>query len=239
VSKQRLSDAAKTAVLFEAACELHDQFSVSYQAPTLAREWALVSEVLESTGSGGGRADLFAVNLWQSRHQVIGYEIKASRADLQRELKDPAKAARFARYCHQWRLVVWDRTWLLDGGLVRRDIPGTWGLYAYDAEAGGLKVVRPAVKLQPDEWPRHFTLGLLRRAIETGAGTAVLLRAVEQASERGAAHGKQVEAARIRQLLAPLDSAVRESMGLRWGRPTIEDIIAFAVSKLAKEEEAA
>ncbi len=46
--------------------------------------------------------------IWAPANQniLIGYEIKTSRADLVRELAEPAKTEQWKQYCNQWFLVV-------------------------------------------------------------------------------------------------------------------------------------
>lgn len=91
-------------------------------------EWAFFEQVRSATGSGPDIriADGIAVNLWRSKGvQVHGFEEKVSRADFQRELKQPDKA-KIAAYCSHFFLVVpapWKRIVLSLG-----ELPRGWGL---------------------------------------------------------------------------------------------------------------
>ncbi len=86
-------------------------------------EWALMEEVAPRTGGGTRYADGIAVNLWKSRgYAVHGFEIKVSRADWMRELKNPAKADELFGYCDHWWVVA-------APGIVKpEELPAGWGL---------------------------------------------------------------------------------------------------------------
>lgn len=77
-----------------------------------------------SPGNSGRRADL----IWQgttaaSGQELIGHEIKISRADLLAELADPTKSDPWQKYCDRWWLVVPNPA-LVDG----LELPATWGV---------------------------------------------------------------------------------------------------------------
>lgn len=124
-----------------------------------APEWALMEEVAPSTGGGTRYADAIAMNLWASRgHAINGFEIKVSRGDWLKELKDPAKAESVARFCDHW--------WLVAPASVMKDgeLPLGWGWF--ELRASGL-VQRVAAKKQ-DAAPvtREFFASLMRRGHE-------------------------------------------------------------------------
>ncbi|NRF83794.1 hypothetical protein HQ619_07620 [Burkholderia gladioli] len=124
-----------------------------------APEWALFFEVGDATGVQRNRwADAVAMNLYPSRGlEVHGFEIKVSRSDWLRELKNPAKSAPVQRFCDRWWVVAPDGV-ILDG-----ELPPTWG--CYEAQASGkLRQVAAAPKLEPDEISRAFVAAMLRRA---------------------------------------------------------------------------
>lgn len=86
-------------------------------------EWALLFEVAPRTGGGTRYADAIAVNLWKSRgYAVHGFEIKVSRADWLRELKQPEKAEEIFGHC--------DHFWVVAApNVVKPDeLPAGWGL---------------------------------------------------------------------------------------------------------------
>lgn len=106
-------------------------------------------------------ADLLVMNLWPSDGlELQGFEIKASRTDLKRELEDPSKAEALAQYCHRWTLVTWD-----EAVVSKLEVPEGWGWWSVNAAGDDLIIHRraadrPCVK----EWPREFTASLVRRA---------------------------------------------------------------------------
>jgi hypothetical protein len=122
-------------------------------------EWAFMEEVAPATGGGTRYADGIAVNLWQSRgHAVHGFEIKVSRSDWLRELKDPAKAEPLYRYCDMWWIVA-PRGIVKDG-----ELPPTWGLL--EVREAGLVQIVAAPRLQPQPIGRAFFASLMRRGFE-------------------------------------------------------------------------
>lgn len=107
-------------------------------------------------------ADFMALDCWPAQGlHLHGHEVKVSRADWLRELKDPAKAAEFKRFCDRWWLVVADAAIVKTG-----ELPDGWGLMAPDA-TGRLRVRRPAPRLQPEPLPRTFLAAFARAAQKT------------------------------------------------------------------------
>lgn len=123
-----------------------------------APEWAIMFEVGDGTGMNHRRwADAVAMNLWPSRGMEIhGFEIKASRSDWLRELKNPAKAESVQRYCDRWWIVAPPDV-VKDG-----ELPPTWGLY--EAKDGKLRKAVEAPALTPQPVDRSFVAAMLRRA---------------------------------------------------------------------------
>lgn len=126
-----------------------------YPAP----EWALMREVAPATGGGTRYADAIAVNLWSSRgHAIHGFEIKVSRSDWLRELKQPQKADELCRNCDHWWIVA-PRGVVKDG-----ELPPTWGLL--DLRETGLVQAVGAAKLEAAPLTRAFFASLMRRSYE-------------------------------------------------------------------------
>lgn len=121
-------------------------------------EWAVFFEVGDSTGSGQRRwADAVAMNMYPSRGlEVHGFEIKVSRSDWLRELKNPEKSAPVQRFCDRWWIVC-PKDIIHPG-----ELPPTWG--HYDVTQSGLRQVIAAPKLEPTPVDRNFTAALLRRS---------------------------------------------------------------------------
>jgi hypothetical protein len=143
-------------------------------------EYALFFNVADGTGTGAGRwADAIAINLWPSRGlELEGFELKVSRGDWQRELKNPAKAEAVCRYCDRWSVVAADQSIVRDG-----ELPPTWGLLV--PRGTGLGVVVKAPKLSPCPLDRSFVAAIARRATEQGAEAGQLAAQYERGKEAG------------------------------------------------------
>lgn len=125
----------------------------------IAPEWSLFFEVADATGARHSRwADAVAMNLYPSRGlELHGFEIKVSRSDWLRELKDPTKSAPVQRYCDRW--------WIIcpDGVIKPGELPPTWG--HYEAKPGGtIRQVVAAPKLEAQPVTKEFMAALVRRA---------------------------------------------------------------------------
>lgn len=124
-----------------------------------APEWALFFEVADATGSKQNRwADAVAMNLYPSRGMELnGFEIKVSRSDWTRELKNPEKSAPVQQYCDRWWIVA------PPGVIIDGELPPTWG--QIEAKEGGkLRQVVAAPKLDAKPVTRDFMGAMLRRA---------------------------------------------------------------------------
>lgn len=124
--------------------------------------WALLREVANATGGRAKRsADALAISLWPSRGIAIhGVEIKVSRSDWLRELKQPEKSAPIQRYCDHWWVAAPSTE------VVRLDeLPPTWGLLVVQGR-NGLVAERQAPLLQPEQLTKDFVAALGRRMNE-------------------------------------------------------------------------
>jgi hypothetical protein len=122
-------------------------------------EWVLLEEVAPATGGGTRYADALAINLWNSRgHAIIGFEVKTSRSDWLRELKQPQKAEPIFRYCDHWNIVA-PKGVVKDG-----ELPPNWGLM--EVRAASLVQTVPAARLEPVPITKAFFASLVRRAFE-------------------------------------------------------------------------
>lgn len=120
--------------------------------------WLLLYEVANGTGfKGTGYADALAFSIWPSRGIALhGFELKQSRTDLLKELRDENKANHFLKYCQFWWLVVSDAK-LVQGV----EVPTTWGILA--PRNNILYQVRAAPKLEAEAWKPEFIAALMRR----------------------------------------------------------------------------
>lgn len=145
--------------------------------------YAIFFEVGNSTGfDHNRRADAIAASLFPSRGLGIhGFEVKVSRSDWLRELKDPAKAESFWPMTDSWSLVC------PDGVVLPGELPAGWGHYV--ASATALRVaVKPAER--DGVIGRGFLAAILRRAHE-----ASQLRPADYTKAVDAAYRKGVETA--------------------------------------------
>lgn len=123
--------------------------------------WIVVDEVGNGTGSNVKRhADAVALGIWPSHgYEIHGYELKASRGDVQKELRDPSKADAVGKFCDYWWLAITDEA-IIDG----LTIPPTWGILAPKNRV--LRAIRKAPK-RADVTPvtRAFVAALTRRVV--------------------------------------------------------------------------
>ena len=132
--------------------------------------FAVLPGVANGTGGSKRRTiDALVMSLWPSRGLTLeAVEIKVSRGDYLRELKDPAKAEPIMKYC--------DRFWLAVGNaeIVQADLPTTWGLLVPDR--GKLKIAKQAPDLVPESLTRSFIAAIMRRANEAIEGDEIRRR---------------------------------------------------------------
>ncbi len=139
--------------------KIHQAIAARFAPP----EWLTLFEVHDAAGfEMRYRADAVAVNLYPSRGlEIHGLEVKVSRADWLRELKDPEKAIGVSRFCDRWWLAIPDIAIIHPF-----EVPANWGILVLGE--GRLKVVRGAELLGTQRgidrpW-RGFLASLLRNA---------------------------------------------------------------------------
>ena len=149
------------------AAQVRDAMRNRYAAP----EFALLEEVRNATGRmrekpgrrlGSGKkaryADMLVMSLYPSAGlEMIGFEIKVSRADWINELKDLSKSDAISKYCDRWYLVVGDLSIIKDG-----ELPAGWGLLMF--HDGQIIEAVPAPKREAEDVDRAFLASLLRNA---------------------------------------------------------------------------
>lgn len=121
-------------------------------------EWAIFFEVGDGTGSAQRRwADAVAMNMYPSRGlEIHGFEIKVSRSDWLRELKNPEKSSTVQQFCDRWWIVA-PKDIIKPG-----ELPPTWG--HYDVTPGGIRQIVAAPKLDAIPTTRAFMAAMMRRA---------------------------------------------------------------------------
>lgn len=131
-------------------------------------------------------ADAIAMELTPSRGlKINGFELKASRNDWLKELKNPTKADWFFQHCDRWFLVVADKDIVHEG-----ELPDEWGLIA--PKGRGLAVVK-AAPVSEDVKPvdRLWLASLLRSAIYAAAKPKELAQARTDGYESGKAEAER------------------------------------------------
>lgn len=154
MSETLLTQAIPAAQQKVTASDIKAALMKAYAAPS----HRIFFEVSNDTGTRASRwIDAVAVGIWPSTgHEVIGIEIKVSRSDWQRELKEPAKAQSLMRYCTRWYLACPD-------GLVKADeLPATWGMLVL--KDGVIKTKVTAKLLEPEPLTPGFMMAILRNA---------------------------------------------------------------------------
>lgn len=145
-------------------------------------EYAVMFEVGNATGSRVTRhADAVVMNLWPSRGLLIeGIEVKVSRSDWTREIKNPEKAEAISKYCDKWWIIA------PEGIVHEHEVPALWGYKKVNAK-GALVTVKDAPKKDKEELhplDRGFVSAMLRRASEADSRVVDKLVATQVAKER-------------------------------------------------------
>jgi hypothetical protein len=121
-------------------------------------EWVFLPQVRSSTGSANRIADGMAFNMYHSTgYDIIGFEIKVSRADWLSELKNMSKSNEIMEYCDKWFLVVPDSKIVQEG-----ELPKNWGLLVLK-DGKLVQKVRP-VPQKNAPMPLSFIASILRRS---------------------------------------------------------------------------
>lgn len=126
-----------------------------------ASEYALMCEVSDAAGhSRSGSLDYLVMNLWPSRGlHLTGIELKSSRSDWLRELKQPDKQERHIKFCDFFYLLTAG-----DGIANISEIPSTWGWMSI--KGSKVHVIKEAPKLTAQPITPNFLAALLKRASE-------------------------------------------------------------------------
>lgn len=141
---------------------------------------AVFFEVPVNPDSTGRRIDALAIALWRSKaFALTGFEVKVSRSDWLRELKDPSKSDALFKYCDYFYVVAPQ----VDGKDIIKpeEIPENWGYKL--ATPKGLRSIKKAPRLSPAEMPKSLMISILRREgrRETSASRAQAEKSVRDA----------------------------------------------------------
>ncbi len=177
------------------------------------------------------RIDAIAVDCWRSGGRTIeGFELKISRGDWLREMKQVDKADPFVALC--------DRFWLVTGDskiAKLEEIPACWGWMA--ATKGGLRVQRPATPLPGSgaNIPRAFLIGVLRKlqdALVESPDVRVHIKTQLRSTEASVQSRVDIATMRLKHDLERLQAKVREfeeASGIKiehqWGLGQVGEIV--------------
>lgn len=156
--------------------ELMDRLRARYSG----NAYALIKEVGNGTGMNCNRhCDALVMSLWPSRGlELIGCELKVSRADWIKELKQPEKAEDICSYCDRWYVVAADQKIVQPG-----ELPPTWGLLV--ANGTGLKTVTEAPRLEAKQMDRSMLAAIMRRVNEQTADIVAVKAARDEGYKSG------------------------------------------------------
>lgn len=145
-----------------------DRLNVRYGVHNLnGIRYARAEHVKVTAGHDAARiCDYMAIDLWTGMGlgrgpKLHGHEVKVSRSDWLTEMKDPAKAESFYRYCDFWWLVVSDKAIVRDG-----ELPEGWGLLV--AHGRSVRVAVDATRrIDPEPMPRDLQATFARAVTKT------------------------------------------------------------------------
>lgn len=190
------------------ARDLIERLRLRYAPP----EWILLEEVANGTGGNKSRcADALALSCYPSRGcQLIGFELKVSRSDVLRELKDPDKSVPLQKHCDLWYLVA-------PPGIVSPDeVPLSWGLLL--THGAGFKLAKAAKQNDeaPKAWSRTFVASLVRSAFKQAPADTELAKARDEGFRSGQSQGNYEgeRAKRDLEALQAVTAAFHEASGM-------------------------
>jgi hypothetical protein len=176
-----------------------------------APQYVWLEEVRDRPGFNHRRAaDGIAMAVWESRGlELEGVEVKASRADWLREVRDPGKADAIYRYVDRFWLAV-EREDVVRPG----ELPKTWGLLVPRGDKLVVEVQAP--RLKPKPLSRGLLAMMLRRAaqrvpIEQELADEIRKKLTEAERESWMEHGRRVAEAKVRELTAAVQDFERQS----------------------------
>ena len=128
-------------------------------ADLAGQQYVCIEEARSGAGFDGnaGSCDLLAINTYKGRGmQLIGHEVKVSMADWKKELAEPEKAERFARYCRRWYVAVPSSLAVK----IKDEVPPAWGLLSL-SDKGRLTETVKAPARKPDSVPEWWWVAWL------------------------------------------------------------------------------
>lgn len=190
---------------------------------------AVLFEVRDATGFSASRSiDAVTMSLWPSLGlELCGMEIKVSRSDWQRELREPAKASTTFEYFDRWYLVAPRHVAQMD------EIPGPWGWLA--PEGDKLVTLKKApLSADPKPIDRKFLASILRCGAKTDDALieAAVAKAANETSKRMQEQHEQRVDDQVKRKLGAIQAdadkykTLREAIGDNLGWMDDKEIIA-------------
>lgn len=207
-----------------------------------AGEYALLPQVRNAAGFDASRTfDAVAVSLWPSRgFSIHCYEVKCSRSDWLRELKEPAKAEAAARHCDRFSIVASDSSIVKSG-----ELPPTWGLLVVSGQTLRTVVAAPLLPGADPKRPvdRSFLVPMLRSAgcaiaaspAEIEKALAIGYKQGEESTKR-AAERSQESLRDLREKVTAFEVAAGVKLGSMYGTRTAEEIGLALRTVMANEK---
>lgn len=142
------------------------------------REFAFIEQVRNGTGwaKRARTADAIAMSLFPSKGlHLYGFEVKVSRSDWIKELKDLEKSDGIGRYCDYWVIAAPD-------GIVRiEELPEKWGLMVPKKDK--MHFQKNPVKMESQSLDKLFIGALLRQAQKQISSEARIRLEIDKAVE--------------------------------------------------------
>lgn len=158
--------------------------SVFHEGP-----WVLLPQVRNKTGLSTKEevryADAIAASVYPSRGlYLVGIEIKVSRNDWIKELRNPVKSTAIQKFCRHWYIAA-------PGGVIEKnELPATWGLITCTTTRAKIAVKAPTLDTATPDM--SFLCSVLRNAMkgvvpksETKVSSALLNDARREGIEEG------------------------------------------------------
>lgn len=167
--------------------------------------FVFLEQVAATTGHSSRFADAIVMNVWKSRFEIIGIEVKVSRSDWLSEIKNPAKADKIFQYCDSWYIAT-------PADLVRNgELPRSWGLLEIknDKVFNRVPCARNVHKALDD----YFVASIIRRCIEQATPESEKHEAHAkgfQAGQKSAIDNSTYQEKRLREELERIQKMVRE-----------------------------
>lgn len=165
--------------------------------------WVTAEEVPVKTGGGNRRLDFVAMECWESRgHALWGFEVKVSKADLGREIRDPSKHTCFFECLDYYSIAAPEEIVDVD------TVPEAWGIVV--VRNNEIRWRRMPQPLHGDrlleETPKSFAASFARRAVACSGGRDACRHAREQGIEAGKKRAFEEAESKAKRLQESIDA---------------------------------